>query len=125
MKKVTFLALLVLLLGGCSLKKSNSMLSSNRGSIQTESIETETLQSNSNSSNQENIDSFEEEEKLASIFDPNNFQVTKLVDNSEKRVLLFSNDNQKFYKSIFLKSTQFLKVVDLKNNEQEIFYGSI
>jgi len=122
MKKIIFLALLISL-GGCSLKQSDSTLSSISRIIQTESVETETVQSNSAS--QENVDNFEEGEKLETIFVTTDFEVTKLVDNSEKRVLLFSKNNEKFYKSIFVKSTKFLKVVDLKNNEIETFYGSI
>jgi len=122
MKKIIFLALLISL-GGCSLKQSDSTLSSTSRIIQTESVETETVQSNSAS--QENVDNFEEGEKLETIFVTTDFEVTKLVDNSEKRILLFSKNNEKFYKSIFVKSTKFLKVVDLKNNEIETFYGSI
>jgi len=122
MKKIIFLALLISL-GGCSLKQSDSTLSSTSRIIQTESVETETAQSNLAS--QENVDNFEEGEKLETIFVTTDFEVTKLVDNSEKRVLLFSKNNEKFYKSIFVKSTKFLKVVDLKNNEIETFYGSI
>ncbi|MBO0447549.1 hypothetical protein BCR24_16180 [Enterococcus ureilyticus] len=123
MKKITLLAFLILSLGGCSLKQSNVTNSSTRSIDQTEAAESQNVQFNSE--NQENLNNFEEGTKITTIFTPNNFKVTKLVDNSEKRVLLFSKDNQKFYKSIFVKSTQFLKVVDLKNNETEIFNGSI
>ncbi|MGM0260556.1 hypothetical protein [Enterococcus sp. AZ102] len=124
MKKATLLVLLILLLGGCSLRQSDTALNSSTSNIdQIEALERQNVQSNSE--NQKNFNNFEEVTKIATIFTPNNFKITKLVDNSEKRILLFSKDNQKFYKSIFVKSTQFLKIVDLKKDNIEIFYGSI
>ncbi|WP_157804699.1 hypothetical protein, partial [Enterococcus ureilyticus] len=95
MKKITLLAFLILSLGGCSLKQSNVTNSSTRSIDQTEAAESQNVQFNSE--NQENLNNFEEGTKITTIFTPNNFKVTKLVDNSEKRVLLFSKDNQKFY----------------------------
>lgn len=120
MKKVFFLTFLLLPLGSCS------SMGSNYDNGQTETIDNYTAKTvQSNSENQENLSIFEEKEKIATIFSPDDYKITELVDNSEKRILLFSKYNQNLYKSIFIKSTNFLKIIDLKNNEKEIFDGSI
>lgn len=67
----------------------------------------------------------EEKDTLESIFPLDEYEILTLKDNSEKRILIFIKGKQKYYKSIFFKSINILKVIDLENGKTEIFYGSI
>lgn len=115
MKKIALGLLLLLSFSGCSSNHSNSEISSS------DNI------SHANSSSASNMESqeFDESDKLSRIIDLNSLETQVLTDSSEKRVILFTKDKQKMYKSVFVKSTRFLKVIDLQNNKVELFYGKI
>ncbi|MHC5375696.1 hypothetical protein ACYSNU_18200 [Enterococcus sp. LJL120] len=122
MKKIIFPVFFLIFLVGCSPSTSNLV----NDTVQTEIAESSDIKENlSSTDNQENSNHWEEEEKIAAILTLSDFDITILSDNSEKRILLFTKDNQKYYKSIFVKSTKFLKIIDLKNNDTEIFYGGL
>ncbi|MHC5250517.1 hypothetical protein [Enterococcus sp. LJL90] len=122
MKKIIFPVFFLIFLVGCSPPTSNLV----NDTVQTEIAESSDIKENlSSTDNQENSNHWEEEEKIAAILTLSDFDITVLSDNSEKRILLFTKDNQKYYKSIFVKSTKFLKIIDLKNNDTEIFYGGL
>lgn len=43
------------------------------------------------------------------------------TDNPNKRILIFNIDGEKRYKSIYIKKSNILKVIDIKNNHQIFF----
>ena len=68
-----------------------------------------------------NLLGHEEAEVLAEHIPMNELIAQVEVDNQNKRIILYENESgQKVYKSIFIKEDNYLKVIDL--NDDNIFY---
>lgn len=124
MKKITLILLLLLFISGCSSKKADSEEPTSSENSQSE-ITKLTKETTTFSSVDTKIKNFEESNKLAEIIELNELSVHVVTDDSNKRVILFTKDSQKMYKSIFIKATQFLKIINLQQNEVELFSDSI
>lgn len=75
------------------------------------------VQQNSNYGQQvkQDITGLKEYASIASVIDPTNFTARITEDNVSKRVILFSdNYGRTQYKSVFLKKTDLLKVINLR-----------
>ncbi|WP_052345871.1 PepSY domain-containing protein [Paucisalibacillus sp. EB02] len=72
------------------------------------------LESNKPPLQTEDVTSYSEGHKVMELIGEDTLEVQIVTDNSEKRVLLFLNkDGKEEYKSVFVKSTNRLKVIDL------------
>ncbi len=89
------------------------------GCQQSEIIE-DTITTNSESAispKQDVLADFEEEATIKETIDISTLQMELETDNANKRVLFFSTDKgQKRYKSIFIKRTERLKIIDLSDD---------
>lgn len=62
--------------------------------------------------------------KLSSVVNVSNLNLQVVEDNASKRVIMLKDQNGRvLYKSIFMKRTNMLKVIDTRGGQ--IFYGSI
>ena len=66
----------------------------------------------------EKISDHEEYEELAAqdFFNPDDYTAHLVVDNPGKRIFVFEDDGQQAYKTIYIKKTNRLKIIDLKND---------
>ncbi|KZE37526.1 hypothetical protein AV656_13285 [Bhargavaea cecembensis] len=70
------------------------------------------------------ISQYPEINKIESIIDTNGLTPEIVVDNYGKRILLFMDTSgQPIYKTIFIKRTNMLKVIDLDGGQ--LYHGSI
>lgn len=86
-------------------------------------IEESTATTESSTSSQQNaLEEFEEAPIIEKTIDVSDLQLNIETDNPNKRVLFFSTDTgQKRYKSIFVKRTERLKIIDL--SDEGILYN--
>ncbi|GBD66518.1 hypothetical protein KV134_08010 [Tetragenococcus halophilus] len=86
-------------------------------STEEETAETSTDESQ-NSDAENDVADFEEGDILQDTIDLEGLTMETATDNPNKRVLLFSNDEgQKEYKSVFIKRTNRLKIIDTANDD--------
>ncbi|SHE96765.1 hypothetical protein SAMN02745249_01529 [Atopostipes suicloacalis DSM 15692] len=66
----------------------------------------------------ENVSDHEEYEELSAqdFFNPDDYTSHLVVDNPGKRIFVFEDDGQQAYKTIYIKKTNRLKIIDLKND---------
>ncbi|WP_207942253.1 hypothetical protein DOK78_000656 [Enterococcus sp. DIV2402] len=86
-------------------------------------IEESTATTESSASSQQNaLEEFEEAPIIEKTIDVSDLQLNIETDNPNKRVLFFSTDTgQKRYKSVFVKRTERLKIIDL--SDEGILYN--
>jgi hypothetical protein len=118
----------LLILAGCQ----RSAISEDAQSVETTAatnieatsfIEEPTAITESSTSPQQNaLEEFEEAPIIEKTIDVSNLQLKIETDNPNKRVLFFSTDTgQKRYKSVFVKRTKRLKIIDL--SDEGILYN--
>lgn len=124
LKKSYILILLSVILVGCSNTQENTdKEESNNTQESTEKTESNNTQENTDKEENNNTQEFVEKKKIKEItnFDGNS---KVILNNDYKRIILWTdNDNEK-YKSIFLKKKNMLKIIDEKKDDQ-IYYGDI
>ncbi|GEK91374.1 hypothetical protein [Alkalibacterium kapii] len=64
----------------------------------------------------DDIDTYEEF-KTQDVFEPTDYDAHLITDNSNTRVILFSEGEEQVYKSIFIKEDNRLKIIDLQNDQ--------
>jgi hypothetical protein len=138
MKKILGFVLLSVSLAGCSFSESDTKSDSKQTSETASSTSTvvtaegseeiartEQTEQSATASNK-SLTAFEEYTILDENIDLSVLKEKVLTDNPGKRVIMFLDDNgQELYKSIYVKETNFLKIVDIRNNEGVIFDGQI
>lgn len=58
-----------------------------------------------------------EEFKDQDVFDPTQFETYAVEDNTAVRVIIFLEDDEQVYKTIYIKEDNRFKVIDLRENE--------
>lgn len=58
-----------------------------------------------------------EEFKEQDVFDPTQFETYLVEDNTAVRVIIFLEDDEQVYKTIYIKEDNRFKVIDLRENE--------
>lgn len=103
--------------------ESSSISSEEESTEDTEETSTEETDESSTDDSQtsdaaDSVADFEEGDTLQDTVDLEGLTMETATDNPNKRVLLFSNDEgQKEYKSVFIKRTNRLKIIDTKNDD--------
>lgn len=67
------------------------------------------------------IADFEEASVIEDEIDVSELDVKVEADNDNKRVILFTDGNRAVYKTIFIKNDQRLKIIDINDNEGQIY----
>lgn len=114
----------LLILAGCQRSEVSEDAQSVETSIEATSlIEESTATTESSASSQQNaLEEFEEAPIIEKTIDVSDLQLNIETDNPNKRVLFFSTDTgQKRYKSVFVKRTERLKIIDL--SDEGILYN--
>ena len=93
----------------------NNINSSNEN----ENSDSET-ESNTEEENSE-VREFEESEVIEEEVDVSGLNVDIETDNDNNRVILFKENNKPVYKTVYIKRDQRLKIIDIKNNEGQIY----
>src|SRR5699024_1252075 len=70
-----------------------------------------------NSKNEE----FKESEVIEKEIDVSDLNVEIETDNDNNRVILFKENNKPVYKTVYIKRDQRLKIIDIENNEGQIY----
>lgn len=65
------------------------------------------------------LEDFEEAEVLSKHIELDKVSSKVETDNPNKRVILFEDDGEKVYKSIFIKNENRLKIIDIKDGDEE------
>ena len=67
----------------------------------------------------ESVSEFSSYEELSQqdFFEPENFEAHLVTDNPGNRIFIFRDGNQQAYKTVFIKDTHRLKVIDIANDE--------
>lgn len=67
------------------------------------------------------IGEFEELEVIEEEVDISDLNIEIETDNDNNRVILFKENNQPVYKTVYIKRDQRLKIIDIKYNEGQIY----
>ncbi|MGF1947782.1 hypothetical protein [Enterococcus gallinarum] len=112
MRKYVFISLLVVFLSGCNNAQKDSIES------MSESISSSSTKVSTKQSQPEQV--MREQDKL---FEKTGFYGSYeiVLDNESKRITLWKKDNVVYYKTIYLKNKNILKIIDTTTNEKEIY----
>ncbi|GIO23320.1 hypothetical protein [Oceanobacillus sp. J11TS1] len=82
---------------------------------------------NDNSANQATDTSYEyeEQEVIETQIDDGEYEVVVETDNPGTRVLFYEIGGEKYYKTIFVKNENRLKIIDIQNNNSQIYNETI
>lgn len=64
---------------------------------------------------------YEEQEVIARQIVDGEYDVIVETDNQGTRILFYEIDGEKYYKTIFVKNDKRLKIIDIKNDNGQIF----
>src|SRR5699024_3486024 len=67
------------------------------------------------------IEEFKESEVIEKEIDVSDLNVEIETDNDNNRVILFKENNKPVYKTVYIKRDQRLKIIDIENNEGQIY----
>lgn len=71
------------------------------------------------------IDKYEELNNIKEIINLEDYNINVESDNKGTRIILFEKNEKKIYKSIFVKETRHLKLIDLQSNEKPLINETI
>jgi len=94
---------------------------SNDGDNINSSNENSDSETESNTEENSEIREFEESEVIEEEVDVSDLNVEIETDNDNNRVILFKENNKPVYKTVYIKRDQRLKIIDIKNNEGQIY----
>lgn len=89
----------------------------------TEEEDKDAEESNSETETEGNseIADYEESTVIEEEIDVSNLDVEVETDNENNRVILFKDDDKAFYKTVYIKHDQRLKIIDIIDNEGQIY----
>ncbi|WP_152656032.1 hypothetical protein [Oceanobacillus sp. CFH 90083] len=64
---------------------------------------------------------YEEQEVIAEQIAEGEYDIVVETDNQGTRVMFYEIDGEKYYKTIFVKNDKRLKIIDIKNNNGQIY----
>lgn len=71
------------------------------------------------------MEEFDEYDTIQDEADIEDLKADVVEDNSNKRIILFKDNDQKVYKSIFIKNKNRLKIIDIQDDEGQIYNDEI
>ena len=71
------------------------------------------------------IDKYEELNNIKEIINLEDYNINVESDNKGTRIILFEKNEKKIYKSIFVKETRHLKIIDLQSKEKPLINETI
>ena len=107
-------------------QKETDVSSENPGSSEEESNEGE-KNNNDNSASQATDSSYdyEEQEVVETQIEDGEYEVVVETDNPGTRVMFYEIGGEKYYKTIFVKKENRLKIIDIQNNNGQIYNETI
>lgn len=123
MKKYLLIFSALFFLSACSNEEPSAIKNTTRSSVEISTIhnieqEESTEESSTKNSTFEEQDKFLEETSFSG-------STEVILDNKTKRIILWKNNDEVYYKTIYLKNKNKLKIIDVHGNNSEIYFGNL
>ncbi|MFD1453477.1 MULTISPECIES: hypothetical protein [Oceanobacillus] len=126
--KIAGLLIILLIISACQSETNDVATEEHPSNRSTEEVPEE---SQDTSEEEENNDSdlvadedtyeYEEQEVIEQQIEEGDYDVLVETDNKGTRVMFYEIDGEKYYKTIFVKNDNRLKIIDIRNNNGQIY----
>ncbi|GEN87890.1 hypothetical protein [Oceanobacillus sojae] len=126
--KIAGLLIILLIISACQSETNDVATEEHPSNRSTEEVPEEsqdTLEEEENNDSDlvadEDTYEYEEQEVIEQQIEEGDYDVLVETDNKGTRVMFYEIDGEKYYKTIFVKNDNRLKIIDIRNNNGQIY----